>query len=390
MARTRGGRGTYIMTLPDYIEQNLERLLTEWLEFARTRLPASDFMGTGALIDGSKELLCAIAADMRTLQKESERTAKSRGERDAKKSPIGKSAHAHTNNRLKAGFTLDQVVAEYRALRASVIRCWTTDTRPVDQQMLDELIRFNEAMDQSLTEAIRWYNQELERMRDTFIGVLGHDLRDPLSAALAANELQRLAAGKPEVQLDANKAAERNLQRMISMIHDLLDFARTRLDGDLPLSLRDADMKAICTEIVEALELSTGSHEIRLAFSGDLTGRWDTDRIQQVLSNLVKNAVEHGNVKSPVEVSAQGEENEVVLTVQNQGTPIPLDQQHVLFDPFRHKLADDKDDERQPDRVGLGLYIVKQVTDAHGGSLELKSTAESGTAFTVRLPRKPG
>ena len=234
------------MTLPDYIDQNMGRLLSEWIEFARTRLPAADYMGEEALRDGSKELLRAIVADMKTYQTELQRQEKSRGEQEEHASAIGKTARSHAEERLKSGFTLDQVVAEYRALRASVIRCWTSDMEAADREKLDELIRFNEAMDQSLTEAVRWFNEELERMRDIFVGILGHDLRDPLSAAMSANELQHLAQGKPEVQSKANKATSENLKRMASMVHDLLDFARTRLDGGLPVSPEPADMGKIC------------------------------------------------------------------------------------------------------------------------------------------------
>jgi signal transduction histidine kinase len=377
------------VTLPDYIEQNLDRLIEEWVEFARTRLPASEFMGTEALTNGSKELLQAIIADMKSPQTEEQRAAKGRGEGDRRKSTVGKTAREHAENRLQGGFTLDQVVSEYRALRASVIRRWMVDMGPPDQQMLGELIRFNEAMDQSLTEAVRWFNEELGRMRDTFIGVLGHDLRDPLSAALTANELQRLADGKPDIQRKANKTTDSNLQRMVAMVRDLLDFARTRLDGTLPVSHKDADMKTLCREIAEALELSHEGREVRLKFRGDLTGRWDTDRIKQVLSNLIKNALEHGDAASPVTVSAKGKEHEVVVAVHNEGTPIPIDEQHVIFDPFRHKPADDISSRRRPYSLGLGLYIVKQITEAHRGSVEIESTEESGTTFTVRLPRKP-
>lgn len=376
------------MTLPDYIEQNMERLISEWIEFARTRLPASEYMGEEALSDGSKELMKAVVADMKTAQSDSQQHEKSRGERDVGDSAISETARKHAAERLKSGFTLDQVVAEYRALRASVIRCWTSDMGTADRQMLDELTRFNEGMDQSLTEAVRWFQEEIQRMRDTFVGILGHDLRDPLSAAITANELQQLAQGSPEVQSKANATADKNLKRMVGMVHDLLDFARTRLDGGLPITVEDADMAKVCREITEALKLSTNG-EVRLDLGGDLTGKWDTDRIKQAVSNLLKNALQHGDANSPVEVTARSDDGEIAVSVHNEGPPIPFEEQHVIFDPLRHSGEGRFKRSRQPYSLGLGLYIVKQIVDAHGGLLELESSAESGTTFTMRLPKEP-
>ena len=377
------------MSLPEYIESNMERLLSEWIEFARTRLPASDVMDTEALLNGARLLLHAVVADIKSAQSETQRKVKSRGESDFNSTDLGKIAKEHAHDRLKAGFTLDQLVSEYRALRATVIRGWTSEMGAADRPMLDELVRFNEAMDQSLTDAIRWFNEGLERTRDIFLGVLGHDLRDPLNTALTATELQRLTEGDPDARRHASDAATRSLHRMADMIHHLLDFARTRLGGPLPISLGSADMGKVCREIVEALELAHNGRNIRLHLSGDLTGRWDSGRIKQVASNLIRNALQHGDATSPVDVAAQAETDQVVLTVYNEGPSIPSDRQYTIFDPFTHGMASDEPNVRQPGRLGLGLYIVKQIIDAHGGSMEVQSGAPGGTTFTVKLPKDP-
>lgn len=376
------------MSLAVFIERNMERLICEWIEFARTRLPASDFMGSDALSNGSTRLLRAIVVDMKSAQSEPERAAKSRGELRNDESALSKVAKQHAQERLKDGFTLDQLVSEYRALRATVIRCWTSDMGVADREMLDELVRFNEAMDQSLTDAVRWFNDGLERTRDIFMGVLGHDLRDPLSTAISATEVQRLTEARPDDRLRANKAAATSLRRMAEMIHNLLDFARTRLDGPLPISPQATNMEEVCREIAEALELSRDC-EINLDFSGDLTGTWDPGRVKQVVSNLLRNALQHGRAAVPVEIAMRGETDEIVLSVHNEGTPIPFDQQHTIFDPLVHGVAHEQTRGRRPGSLGLGLYIVKQIVDAHGGTLELQSEAESGTTFTVRLPKSP-
>lgn len=374
------------MTLPDCISNNMERLRSEWIEFAQTRLPAADLMSVEALSDGSKELLLSIADDLGTFQSEPHRLAKSRGEKDVVDSAIGRASRKHAKERLNSGFTLDQVVAEYRALRATVVRGWTSDMASESREKLDELIRFDEAMDQSLTEAVRWFDDELERMRDTFVGILGHDLCDPLSAAMSANELQHLAQGKADIQSKANAVTRKNLKRMVVLVHDLLDFARTRLDDGLPVSPKPADMGKVCREIVEALELSRHV-KIRLTLSDDLNGRWDADRIEQLVANLLRNALEHGDPATPVEMAARAEGDDVVLTVHNEGSAIPLERQLVIYQPFNHPRGGEKKRDLSPYSLGLGLYIVKQIAEAHNGAVAVDSSAESGTTFTVRLPK---
>ena len=128
---------------------------------------------------------------------------------------------------------------------------------------------------------------------------------------------------------------------------------------------------------------------VNMDLGNDLNGMWDINRIKQLVSNLVKNALEHGDSKSPVEVTARVEGDDVVLTVHNEGSAIPRERQHLIFQPFKHPNVGEEKRERAPHSLGLGLYIVKQIVDAHNGALVLESSAESGTTFTVRLPKKP-
>lgn len=371
------------MTFPDFIESNLESLLAEWVDFARTRLPAAGAMDERQLRDGAEAILRAIAANMRASQTNQEQREKSRGQRPELAPPVTETAELHAAERLGGGFTLDQLVSEYRALRASVVRHWMTDLGAADRNHLDELIRFNEAMDQSLSEAIRWFNSGLERSRSIFVGMLGHDLRDPLNAAMAGTELQLLTDDLGKLR-EAAERVRRNLRRMSDMIGDLLDFARTRLGERLPVDLSAMGMKEACREVVEAFDMSYQDRELRLDCTGDLTGSWDQDRIKQLLSNLIKNALEHGASDAPVSVSVQGEAGDVVLAVHNEGPPVPREKHHTLFDPL---TRGDVQKRPQSRGLGLGLYIVREIAEAHGGRVELDSTEEKGTTVAVRLPR---
>lgn len=370
------------MTLADFIERNMGRLLAEWDEFANTRLPAASGMDSDELRDGAEEILSAVAADMRAAQSKQAQREKSRGERPGSAPAVTETAQQHAVERLRGGFTLDQLVAEYRALRASVVSQWTAELGPADREKLNELVRFNEAMDQSLTEAIGWFHQQLDQARHLFIGMLGHDLRDPLNAAMAATELQLLAS-EAEAHRQQTERVRRNLYRMADMIGSLLDFTRTRLGERLPLDPKPTDLKETCREIVEAFERP--DREIRLECAGDLTGNWDEGRLKQLVSNLISNALEHGKRGAPVPVTARKENGEVLLSVHNEGPPIPPENHRTIFDPLAHGDVD-AGNERSAGGIGLGLYIVKEIAEAHGGTVDLESTVEYGTTFTVRLP----
>lgn len=339
------------------------------------------------LRDGAEAILRAVAVDMRTLQSGEHQRQKSRGFRPSNAPAVTETGKAHAEDRLSSGFTLNQLVSEYRALRASIVRRWTTEMGQNGSQHLNDLVRFNEALDQSLTEAIRWFDEGTERSRSLFLGILGHDLRDPLSAAASAIELQLVTRDDEDAHREATEKVRRSLARMEGMIRDLLDFARTRLGSPMPLAMKPTDLKEICREVVEAFELSHRGRRINLECTGDLTGTWDADRIHQLLANLIKNALEHGDSDKPVTVTAQGEADGIVLSVHNAGPPIPRETRHTIFEPLTR--ADIGIGLHNAVSLGLGLYVVKQVAKAHAADVEILSALGEGTTFTLRLPRFP-
>lgn len=376
------------MGLADFISNNLDRLTDEWLEFAYTCLPAAHFVGERALRNGSRELLLAIVSDMESVQTGAEQKAKSRGERDDHDSAdeIISIAREHAEQRLRDGFTLAQLVAEYRALRATVIRCWSDEWSKAEREQIDELIRFNEAMDQSLTEAVDWFNQSIEQARDIFVAMLGHDLRDPLSAAVTAVHLQQQVGYSNDIQMRAAEIASRSLQRISGTIDNLLDFARTRLSGPLQIVRKPGNVRSVCEDIREKFALANPDREIAVNCDGDLDGEWDLPRIAQLVTNLVSNAAKYGAANEPITLGIRGDGDVVTVTVHNTGTPIPLAEQHTVFDPLVRGVSDP--DARSRTRgMGLGLYIVRMIAEAHGGKVELESNEQRGTTFTVSLPK---
>jgi signal transduction histidine kinase len=248
------------------------------------------------------------------------------------------------------------------------------------------MTRFNEAIDEALTKSVARYSGRLDRSRELFLGVLGHDLRGPLGAVLNSAQYLLLSGELSGAQTKAASAIWRSGTRLQAMVSDLLDVARTRLGQTLPIARRQTDLADICRQVVEERHAHHPEHTVALTTSGNLAGMWDDARLAQMLSNLVDNAILHGAIGRPVTVSISGEEQQVLLSVHNEGNPIAESARHRIFEPLT-RAEPDASDERKAGGLGLGLYIVRAIAEAHGGSVDVSSSEERGTTFTVRLPR---
>jgi PAS domain S-box-containing protein len=220
--------------------------------------------------------------------------------------------------------------------------------------------------------------------REQMMGVLGHDLRGPLGAVRALSSLLLRRQDLPESAREPIGEMGSAAQRMLELIRALLDFTDARFNGALRISPVATNLHQLCRRIVRELRAAAPGRAIELELQGDGSGTWDPARMGQVVSNLVSNALQHGERHAPVRVSVTGDEDSAVLVVANQGPAIEPELMPVLFEPFCRGSALRAS---SAPGLGLGLFIVKQVVSAHGGSVGVDSTAERGTAFTVRLPR---
>jgi PAS domain S-box-containing protein len=222
--------------------------------------------------------------------------------------------------------------------------------------------------------------EETARFAEMFIGMLGHDLRNPLNAVMmSARLLERRGCGEP-------KAVDRILAstaRMSAMVRQLLDLTRSRLAGGIAVEKSEVDMSALVSEVVDEAHRADPRRVIHWRSPGSVRAELDPSRIAQVLSNLVGNAVEHGDPAQPVEITLVPGEHAFELCVHNRGAPIGPELLPIIFDPFRRTTAREKGSRG----LGLGLYISQQIVIAHGGRIDVRSTVEEGTTFTVRLPR---
>lgn len=376
-----------VMGLARFIREEQERILGEFEEFARNHTCAGDTMDIPALRDHAASMLSAIALDIEEPQSDLDQERKSKGQAPDDRQRADTAAEKHGSDRAESGFSLKEMISEYRALRASVLRLWTDDHGALDETDVHDLIRFNEAIDMALAESITTFSTGLDHSREMFLAILGHDLRTPLNAIITASSFLTTNRGLVGRDLTLAERIYSSGTRMNGLVGDLLDFTRSRLGRGIPIDPRKIDLAEIGRDAVEECQATHPTGEVRFEVSGNVHGEWDPGRVNQALCNLIGNAVQHGAASTPIVVTARGEADEVVVSIHNLGRVIEPEDQELIFDPF--KRIGSAESERAPQgSLGLGLYIAEQVAIAHGGSMELRSTEEEGTTFELHLPRR--
>jgi signal transduction histidine kinase len=372
------------MRLGDFIVANVEPILVEWEQFARGLAPGLA-MDVVALRDHAEDILRVTARDMVSRQSSEQQARKAKGQDGGGTESAGldRASNEHAIARLSSGFNLIEVISEYRALRASVLRLWVQSARTADEHDLQDLIRFNESIDQSLAEAVKSYTHRVEESRELFLATLGHDLRNPLNAIVVSSQLLARSGQLDEENTRIASQMSGFAKVMTGMMHDLLDFTRTRLGGGMPISATRTDLQHLCRDVLDEFRAAHPHRSLRFESVGDTSGEWDAARLRQVVSNLVANAIQYGG-DAPVEVLARGEESDVLIVVRNEGLPIPPSALPTIFDPFVRAPEGATKHRRG---VGLGLYIARQIVIAHGGTIVVASDETAGTVFTVGLPR---
>lgn len=376
------------MRLSDFIETRSDEIVREWEGFAATRLPAGSKMDGLALRDHAPQILRAIAADLRMPQSAAEQLAKSHGLAPVVAGAPNTAAEVHGTLRAQIGFSIAQLVSEYRALRTSVLRLWGQAGGTSDlATAAEDVMRFNEAIDQAIAESVAFYSQEVDRGRHLFLGILGHDLRSPLNAIrMTAHYLSRV---RPD---DVVSTAARRLitsgERMQGLLDDLLDYSRTTLQFGIPIDRSSADLALICANVVEEARSARPDRTVTLESTGEATGVWDAKRLHQALSNLVFNALDHGTSEGDVRVRVEGTLQEATVSVLNEGAAIPQSELLTVFDPLRRRPTErDNPGDTRDSHLGLGLFIAREIVKAHGGKIEVTSIGGE-TQFSIRLPRR--
>jgi signal transduction histidine kinase len=366
------------MRLADFIEQQMEPILARWEDFARTLTPAADRMDRLALRDHAEQMLHAICADLRTAQTRAQQRTKSRGESPAPASETA--AQTHAVLRATSGFSIRQLVSEYRALRASVLRQFE-EVEGKQATELEDIGRFNEAIDQAVAESVDYFTAEVDRWRNIFLAILGHDLRGPLNAIQLTATLMSLQSPNAEAIAHVERL-KRNARRMGELLDDLLDFNRVSMGGMLEVAPVAADMVVICRQEVEVQRTARPSASIELQAPDSCQGVWDASRMRQAVGNLLSNAVTYGT-EGPVRVTVQADGAQVTVSVENEGPTLAETELEQIFNPLFRGSAGASG--RDPGHLGLGLFIVRQSVEAHGGTVRVQS-AHGLTRFSIVLP----
>ncbi|MFL1517379.1 sensor histidine kinase [Pseudomonas prosekii] len=372
------------MRLSEFIVVEVDRVVDEWEEFARELTP-DDNLDRITLRDHARAILLAAARDMNTAQTAAEQAAKAKGDGPDKSPKLVEAAASHGELRHIVGFDLVQMTAEFRHLRACVIRLWVESLKTPDLAYFQDMIRFNEAIDEALAESTAAYAGQVNHSRDMFLAILGHDLRAPLQAVSMSTEMLLRKTDLDGAALTSVKHIKRGTLHMAAMVSDLLELVRSRLGKTLPIEPAPMDLADAAHEAIAQACAGNPECDPSITVKGDTRGSWDGGRINQLLQNLIGNALQHGSNKRDVTVELMGEGEDVRLTVHNFGVPIPPEAIATIFDPLVRSV--DETLGQPSTSLGLGLFIVKEVVRTHGGTIEVSSNAQDGTLFTVVLPR---
>jgi signal transduction histidine kinase len=358
------------MSLPTFLHESLDDILSEW----ERESGASAAEQTARRLHFGK-VLRAVAEEMKRIRAAHPNAPPAVAPREADESPAA-APHSHAG----------QLVEDYASLRASVVRQWRKNHPSPTPDDLDDLVHFNEAMDRSLAELTATFSPSESQPNALFLGVLNHELRTSVASILMSAQvlMHRSAPGSPEA-----KAAQRILrscEQLRQTLDALSDFTKVRLGAQLDIDRVRDDMGVLCRQAVDDFTRVDPERKIRLTSDGDLSGDWDQARIREAIGGLIANAARFASRGSTVTIAASGHAAaEVTITVHGDGTPIDVDTLQTIFDP----IARVESENATYAGLGLGLFIVRKVVDAHGGQVSVDASPEKGTTFTVVLPRQP-
>jgi len=367
------------MRLSDFIKVNAHQILSEWEKFTK-KIRRQASLPRWFLCHHAAAIIKLIVEEMEHSPPVTDQELTSAGV--AATGPIHHAAAAHVRLRIESGFDLAQIIDEYCALRACVLRLWRERDPGGFNIGATQITRFAEVIDENVTAAVSYYKERESQYRDRFLGILGHDLRNPINAILLG-ATSFADQGLSEQQLHTVTRILRSTRRLAGMVNDILDFARGRLGSPMPITIAAANLGIVVREVVEEVQSANPGCGIDVEADGDLNGDWDTDRLKQMVSNLLINAIQHGS-GGHLTITAKSGDTFVLLEVHNTGPAISEELLATMFDPLVRgsNLNQDKIG------LGLGLFVVNEIVSAHKGSIAVTSLEHAGTTFVVRLPRR--
>lgn len=374
------------MNLSAFIRSHMTQILAEWTAFAKKAAPVGGEMSNLALTDHAEAILRAVAIDIETRQSKQQQYEKSQGD-EVDSGEEESAASSHGRLRQASNFSLLELSSEFRALRATVLRLWLPLVPHMSDTTIYEMVRFNEAIDQALAESIVTFSARAERTRDLFLAVLGHDLRAPLATiSLAGDLLMRPALPREQVAM-LGERTKRSAKLMGAMVTDLLGYTRLQMGAGMPTVRAPVDALNVCQAAVVDARAMYPICSFVFRPQGNLTGSFDSVRLQQLVTNLLINAAQYCAKGHDVTLEAVGRENAITIKVSNFGAVIPEQFLKTIFQPLVQLAPDSDEDAKPKTSLGLGLFIAQETAAAHNGKITATSSAANGTVFSVDFPR---
>ena len=237
-----------------------------------------------------------------------------------------------------------------------------------------------------MTESINYYTSTVEHSRNLFLGILGHDLRNPIGAMTMSAELIAKIGPLSERQKMFIDQILVSSGRAIEILNQVLDLTRARIGSGLQIIRGPMDMAFVARQLIHEMRAAHPERTFTIEVAGETEGEWDRARIGQVFSNLLGNAVQYGFKDRPIHVEIKGRQDDVVVSIHNDGLPIPSNALPRIFDALVRSSAEEIG-QGHSNNLGLGLYITKEIVSAHGGTITVTSSEKYGTKFTALFPR---
>ena len=381
------------MRLADFILDQISCILEEWEKFARTVEPAASVMTSKELRNHASVMLKSVARDLCTTQSREEEITKSHGQEP--KASQAEAGEEHGIARLESNFTIEQLFSEYRALRSSVLRLWNEANGSPSSTDIDDIIRFNEAIDQllassvfSFARATREAAEAEQRRKDQFLAMLAHELRNPLSPISAAATLLKMAKSNESVIINASNIIARQVAHMSTIVDDLLDVSRVTR-GAVELKLEPLDLRHAINDAIEQVESQIQARQHVLTVTEmpqPLTILGDKKRLVQVLTNLLTNAAKYTPERGHIQLKLDAYNDQLAITVEDNGIGMSPDFAPHAFDLFAQA---ERTSDRASGGLGLGLALVKSLIESHAGKVTCTSAGlGQGSQFTLWLPRQ--
>ncbi|HEY9602513.1 MAG TPA: HAMP domain-containing sensor histidine kinase [Allocoleopsis sp.] len=356
----------------DRLKQNAERIMQMWEERARKEVSASMHHDSLVLQDSLPQYLDQLVDE---LSNRIVRTAARIASDEVESTRIGKQ-HGHERAGY-ADYSITQLIFEYQILRQVIFQVLEEEA-PLGVRERDIII---DSIEQAVNDAATQFSKTLRDIQELFIVTLTHDLRGPINVIKMGTQLIRRRFERGDTHIDVAARMISSIDRLDSMIQNLLDASRLRAGQGLKLEFEECYLDRLVHDVVEDLSFTYGERFVVVSDS-DIRSYCSRKEIRRVIENLTINAVKYGAPRTPITLTLQQTETQISLTIHNEGNPIAPDAQSILFQQFRRTTS-----AQEQTGWGLGLFLAKSITEAHQGTIEVESEEGKGTSFIVKLPK---